>query len=211
MNVFGQQIPQWFWDYSGSIAVIVSLVYLFKKHSAYWHWSNASLVPLFILFAAQGNWMFAGLQVSYLIFGIHGLYLWFLEQQRDRSSLRFNEPAWYAVTWVASVLIFAYSVYVTDFSDRWNWVQFVTVLLSLIANFGTTRKWTWSWPVWIASNLVNIAWFMHTQTWGQFGLQFVLIAMSAYGWIEWARDDRLARARASRTESNLGEVIAGGV
>ncbi len=205
MNVFGLWVPQWFWDYSGSIAVIVSLVYLFKKHSAYWHWSNASLIPLFILFAVQGNWMFAGLQVSYLIFGIHGLYLWFLEQRRDHHRVKFNEPAWYAVTWVASILIFAYTVYVTDFSDRWNWVQFATVALSLVANFGTTRKWTWSWFVWIVSNLVNIAWFWHTQTWGQFGLQFVLIGMSMYGWLEWAKEDRQARVQP------VSEVAARGV
>jgi nicotinamide mononucleotide transporter len=204
MNVLGIEIPQWFWDYSGSVAVIVSLVYLFKKRGAYWHWSNASLIPLFILFALQGAWLFAGLQVSYLIFGVHGLYLWFLEGRRDRDRIRFNEPAWYAVTWIASIAIFTYTVFVTDFSDRWNLVQFTSVLLSLIANFATTRKWTWSWPVWIISNLVNIAWFWHTQTWGQFGLQFVLIAMSAYGWVEWARDDKQTRGVVSPEVSARG-------
>jgi nicotinamide mononucleotide transporter len=202
MNIFGLAIPQWFWDYSGSVVVVISLFYLFKKQIAYWHWSNASLVPLFILFAVQGAWLFAGLQVSYLIFGIHGLYLWFLEHRRDRGEIKFNEPAWYAVTWVVSLLIFGYSVYVTDFSDRWNWVQFFTVALSLVANFGTTRKWTWSWAVWIISNLVNIAYFWHTKTWGQFGLQFILIALSIKGWMDWANDDQEGVVRgANRVEA----------
>ncbi len=187
MNTF--TLPQWFWDYSGSLAVIVSLLYLFKKQLAYWHWSNLSLVPLFILFVSQGAWMFAGLQVSYLLFGVHGLYLWFLEQRRDRGEILFNEPLWYAVTWVASAVIFVYTVFVTDFSQSWNWVQFVAVLFSLVANFATTRKWTWSWPVWIFVNVVQAVYFYHSQTWGQFVLQFILASMSVYGWAEWRKQD----------------------
>lgn len=207
MNIFGLEVPQWLWDYSGSVAVVISLVYLFRKRLTYWHWSNASLLPLFILFATQGNWMLAGLQVSYLIFGLHGLYLWFLEHRRDRGEIRFNEPAWYAVTWVASLLVFAYTVYITDFGNVWNWVQFLSVSLSLIANFGTTRKWTWSWAVWIVSNLVNIVFFANAQTWGQFGLQFVLIGMSIYGWVEWSRQDRERNRSRANVAENATEAV----
>jgi nicotinamide mononucleotide transporter len=187
MNI--SSVPQWFWDYSGSVFVVISLVYLFRKQITYWHWSNASNIPLFILFMSQGAWQFAGLQVAYLIFGIHGLYLWFLEQRRDRGEIQFNEPLWYAVTWVASLVIFAYTVWVTDFKNPWNWVQFVAVALSLIANFGTTRKWSWSWPVWILVNAIQSVYFYNSQTWGQFGLQFILAAMSVYGWLEWRKQD----------------------
>jgi nicotinamide mononucleotide transporter len=192
MNVFGLDVPQWFWDYSGSVAVVISLVYLFKKQLAYWHWSNASLVPLFVLFMLQEAWMFAGLQVTYLIFGVHGLYLWWLEQRRDKGEIRFNEPAWYAVTWVASLGIFVYTVLATDFSNVWNWVQFVAVSLALVANFGTTRKWTWSWGVWIVVNAVNVVYFFHAGVWGQFGLQFILAGMSVYGYLEWKKTEQMA-------------------
>ena len=190
MNILGLEIPQWFFDYSGSVAVVISLIYLFRKQIAYWHWSNMSVVPFFILFVAQGAWLFAGLQISYLIFGIHGLYLWFLEQRRDRGEIRFNESAWYAVTWVVSLAIFGYTVYVTDFSNSWNWLQFFIVGIQLIANFGTTRKWTWSWAVWIVSNVMSLVYFSHAQIWGQFGLQFILIALSIKGWMDWAKDDQ---------------------
>jgi nicotinamide mononucleotide transporter len=195
MNIFGFNIPQWFFDYSGSLCVIISLIYLFQKRFAYWHWSNASLLPYFLLFAATSQWMLAGLQVTYLIFGIHGLYLWYLEHRRDKSKVTFNEPLWYSVTWIASLLIFAYTVYVTDFSDRWNWVQFASVTLALIANFGTTRKWVWSWPVWILVNAVSAVYFYHLGLWAQFGLQFILAAMSVKGWMDW-RDDEIHQAPA---------------
>lgn len=61
MNILGFNLPQWLFDYSGSIFVIISLVFLFQKRFAYWHWSNASLLPYFILFATSSQWMLAGL------------------------------------------------------------------------------------------------------------------------------------------------------
>ncbi len=189
MNLLGLNIPLWLFDYSGSLFVIISLVFLFQKRFGYWHWSNASLLPYFLLFASGGQWMLAGLQVTYLIFGFHGLYLWYLERCRDKENVAFNEPLWYSVTWVASLLIFAYTVYVTDFSDRWNWVQFAAVTLALIANFGTTRKWSWSWPVWILVNIVSAVYYYHLGLWAQSGLQFILAAMSVKGWLDWRKDE----------------------
>lgn len=193
MNVFGLNIPTLALDLSGGICVLVSLYYLWAKRSTYWHWSNLSLLPYFLLFLSGKQWMLAGLQVTYLLFGIHGLYLWHLERQRDLRGVPFREGPWYAVTWVASLAIFAYTVVVTDFSQGWNWVQFVAVTLSLVANFGTTRKWAWSWPVWIVVNAIQAVYFWHSGYWVLFTLQFILAAMSGYGWREWRRDDLRAQ------------------
>ncbi|PYE53527.1 nicotinamide mononucleotide transporter family protein [Deinococcus yavapaiensis] len=187
-------IPQWALDWSGSLCVVVSLVYLWRKSSTYWHWSNLSLLPYFLLFASSAQWMLAGLQITYLLFGIHGLYLWYLESRKSKGEIRFNEPLWYGVTWAASLAIFAYTVAVTDFREAWNWVQFASVTLALVANFGTTRKRTWSWPVWMLVNAVSAVYFQHLGLWAQFGLQFVLAALSVWGWREWARqDEKVAR------------------
>jgi nicotinamide mononucleotide transporter len=190
MNQLLSSLPTWALDLSGGLAVLVSLCFLFAKRRAYWHWSNASLLPYFLLFASGNLWMLAGLQVCYLLFGLHGLYLWHLEERRDRGELKFNEPAWYGVTWVASGLIFAFTVVVTDFSAVWNWVQFGLVVVALIANFATTRRWTWSWPVWILSNVLGAVYYGHTQYWALFTLQFILAGMSVYGWREWQKDER---------------------
>ncbi|AZI43332.1 nicotinamide mononucleotide transporter PnuC [Deinococcus psychrotolerans] len=183
-------LPPLLLDLSGGLAVLVSLYFLFAKARAYWHWSNASLLPYFLLFVGGGQWMLAGLQVTYLLFGIHGLYLWHLEARRDRGELTFNEPLWYGVTWVASLAIFAYTTVATDFSESWNWVQFAAVTLALVANFATTRKWAWSWPVWVTVNAVQAVYFWHTAYWALFGLQFILGAMSVYGYFAWRKDER---------------------
>jgi nicotinamide mononucleotide transporter len=184
------RVPPLALDLTGALAVLISLYFLFGKARTYWHWSNASLLPYFLLFVAGGQWLLAGLQVCYLLFGVHGLYLWHLEARRDQGELKFNETAWYGVTWVASLLIFGYTVFVTDFSAAWNWVQFAVVAISLVANFGTTRRWAWSWPVWMLANAVGAVFYFHTGYWALFTLQFILAGMSAYGWRVWADDER---------------------
>jgi nicotinamide mononucleotide transporter len=187
MTLFNFTIPIWVLDWSGSGLVVVSLGYLFGKRVAYWHWSNASLVPYFALFVSGRQFMLAGLQASYLIFGVHGLALWYLERQRDRESGNFNERAWYNAGWILSLAIFCYTLTITDLIDGWAWLQLSIVSLSLIANWATTRKWAWSWPVWMTVNVAQSIYFRHLGLTGQFLLQFVLFAMSAYGWTVWRK------------------------
>lgn len=194
MTLFGWEVPTWLLDWSGSLMVVVSLWYLFRKRIAYWHWSNASLIPYFALFVSGRQLMLAGLQASYLIFGIHGLLLWRLEHARDQRGRHFNEGVWYQIGWILSLAIFAYTVTVTEFTDNWAGLQFTIVSLSLIANWATTRKWVWSWPVWLVVNLLQAVYFQHWHLWGQFVLQFALFAMSVWGWRVWRQDRRPTRA-----------------
>ncbi|MGE0309817.1 MAG: nicotinamide mononucleotide transporter family protein [Acidimicrobiia bacterium] len=190
MNLAGWDVPTWVLDWTGSTLVVISLVYLFGKRIGYWHFSNASLVPYFALFVSTREFMLAGLQASYLIFGIHGLALWKLEHRRDQGVGHFNERAWYHAGWILSLMIFGYTIVVTDFIDGWTWMQFTIVSLSLLANWATTRKWTWSWPVWLVVNTMQAVYFWHLQLPGQFLLQFVLFAMSVHGWRLWRNADR---------------------
>lgn len=189
MNLLALTIPQAVYDWSGSLLVAVSLVYLIRKHIWYWHFSNLSLIPYFILFMNTRQFMLAGLQVSYLIFGIHGLYLWVLEHRRDRHGKKFDEGFWYNLGWVLTLAIFVFSVTQSDFSTAWTWLQFIIVSLSLVANWATTRRWVWSWYVWLPVNTMQAVYFAHGKLWGQFGLQFILFAMSVQGLIVWKREE----------------------
>jgi nicotinamide mononucleotide transporter len=190
MELLGLDIPTWVLDWTGSALVVVSLFLLFEKRISYWHASNASLLPYFALFVSTEQYMLAGLQASYLIFGIHGLLLWRLEHRRDTTGTGFDERLWYHAGWVLSLAIFAWTAGITDFVDGWAWLQFTIVSLALLANWATTRKWTWSWPVWLVVNVLQAVYFRHLELWGQFLLQFVLFGMSIWGWVAWRRDDR---------------------
>ena len=190
MTLLGVELPLWVLDWTGSVLVVASLVLLFRKRMGYWHLSNASLLPYFALFLSGRQYMLAGLQATYLVFGVHGLLLWRLEHRRDQNGIGFDERRWYRAGWVLALAIFLYTVLVTDFADGWAWLQFTIVSLSMLANWATTRKWTWSWPVWLSVNTMQAVYFAHLRLWAQFLLQFVLFAMSVHGWAVWHRDDR---------------------
>ncbi|MBB6099317.1 nicotinamide mononucleotide transporter [Deinobacterium chartae] len=196
MNLMGFTVPLWVLDWTGSLLVVASLLALLRKHPVYWHFSNASLLPYFLLFVSGGQYILAGLQVSYLIFGLHGMYLWRLERGRDAHGQRFNEALWYNLGWMLTLLIFAYTVWVTRFSDGWSYLQFVVVSLALVANWATTRRWTWSWYVWLGVNTLQAVLFAHLGLWAQFALQFVLFGLSLRGLVLWSRDDRARLAHA---------------
>ena len=69
----------------------------------------------------------------------------------------------------------------------WTGLQFTIVSLALVANWATTRTWAWSWILWMVVNVLQAIYFAHAGLWAQFGLQFVLFALSAYGWSAWRR------------------------
>ena len=192
MSIGGLHIPIWVLDWSGSLMVVTSLWFLWHKRSGYWHWSNASLVPYFALFTSTGQYMLAGLQVSYLIFGVHGLLLWRLERRRREDGREFSQRPWYLAGWVISLGIFAYTIGVSEFTSLWTWFQLVIVSASLLANMATTRTWTWSWYLWITVNAAQAVYFWHFSLHAQFGLQFVLAAMSVEGARRWRREGSAA-------------------
>lgn len=185
MNIAGVDVPLWVFDWTGSLAVVVSLVYLARQELPYWHWSNASLAPYFVLFVASDQYMLAGLQLCYLVFGIHGLLLWRLEHRRDQGGRPFAERWWYRAGWVMTLAIFGYTVAVSSFPDAWARLQFAIVSLALVANWATTRRRLWSWNLWVAVNALQAIYFAHLGLWAQFGLQFVLAAMSVRGALAW--------------------------
>lgn len=189
LDIFGLSVPQSLLDLSGATLVAVSLVFLVRKHPWYWHFGNASLLPYFLLYLATQQFMLAGLQVSYLIFGLHGMVLWALEARRERRGLTFHEGVWYNLGWVLALGIFAYTVGITRFSDSWAYVQFAITTLALVANWATTRKWTWSWPTWMLVNALSVPYYLHFELYALTALQFVLFGMSVWGWWTWRRED----------------------
>lgn len=172
-------------DVAGSVLVVISLVFLIEKKPTYWHFSNLSLAPYFILFVLTEQYMLAGLQVSYLIFGLHGVLLWRFERLREDERTPFNERLWYNIGWMLTLLIFGFTAAISDLSSGWNVLQFAATSLALVANLATTRRWLWSWYVWLAVNALQAVLFFHLELWAQFALQWVLAAMSVMGLLRW--------------------------
>jgi nicotinamide mononucleotide transporter len=181
-------VPAWVWDWSGGILFLISLYFYFFKLPSAWHWSNASLVPYFIVFCMLELYMLAGLQVIYLMFGIHGLILWKLQERHNRWA-----PAWERLAVPFGLVIFGYTVYITQFADAWAWLQFVIVSLAIIGSVLLVLKKRSSWLVYIVSNVLGLVYFPHEGLWAMTFVQFAAALMSVYGYQQWKKDDEFIK------------------
>jgi nicotinamide mononucleotide transporter len=70
------------------------------------------------------------------------------------------------------------------------------------------RQNIWNWPVGLANNAAYLILFATTGLYGDAGLQIVYIALSIYGWWNWARRGSAARLPVMRTPTRVWNVLA---
>lgn len=177
-------VPSWVYDWTGGTIFMVSLYYFFYKSPRAWHWSNATLVPYFLLFIATGMWMLAGLQVIYLMFGIHGWILWRLQEKNNRWA-----PAWERLAVPFGVVIFVYSISITQFEAVMIWLQFAITALSILGSVLLVLKYPSSWLVYIAANVVGLIYYPSNGLWALTIVQVGAIIMSVQGYRIWKKED----------------------
>jgi nicotinamide mononucleotide transporter len=180
-----ETVPQWVWDWSGSLFFLISLVLYWTKRPSAWHWSNASLLPYTILFVVGEMWMLAGLQVIYLMFGGHGWLLWKLQEWGNVWA-----KTWERLAVPFGVVIFAYTVYVTQFADMWAWLQFAIVSISIAGSVLLVLKKSAAWLVYIPANLIGIVYYAHAGLWALTFVQVCAIVMSVYGYMMWRTQEK---------------------
>src|SRR5512134_2156445 len=88
----------------------------------------------------------------------------------------------------------------SGYIPRMTWLsplELAAAVLSALGVWLTARERIASWPVGIVG-LVLYAWvFQQSRLYGEMGLQFVFVAISAYGWWHWVHGDRASGAPAA--------------
>ena len=177
-------VPSYVYDIVGGIFFIVSLYFFWTKQKRAWHWSNATLAPYFFLFVATEMWMLAGLQVIYLLFGAHGWILWKLQEIGHNLA-----KSWEGLAAPFGGFIFLYTVYVTEFSDVWAWLQFLIVSIAIVGSVLLVLKMRHAWTVYILSNLIGLVYYPHSGLWVLTFVQVCAIVMSVHGYRQWKKDE----------------------
>lgn len=185
MSELLSSIPSWVYDWTGGIIFMISLYYFFNKEPKAWHWSNATLMPYFLLFIATEMWMLAGLQVIYLLFGGHGWFLWKLQQWGNTWA-----SAWEKLAVPFGMVIFFYTVYITQFTDAWAWLQFAIVSLSIVGSVLLVLKRSSSWLIYIVANVLGLVYYPHAGLWALTLVQIGAMVMSVIGYRMWREDER---------------------
>ncbi len=70
------------------------------------------------------------------------------------------------------------------------------------------RQNIWNWPIGIANGVFYVAVFLNSGLYGDAALQFVYIAMNAYGWVVWLRPREAAELPVTRTPIPVWQWLA---
>ena len=91
-----------------------------------------------------------------------------------------------------------------------TWLEIVAFVFTLACVYLNTREHVAAWPIGIVGTGLYAVLFFESKLYGDFGLQFVYIASSVYGWYAWSRgganDERLAVSRVPKKTA----LFAGG-
>ena len=68
-------------------------------------------------------------------------------------------------------------------------LEIIAVIFTLVSVWLTRKQNIWCWATGIVGTICYYFIFKHDQSWGNMLLQFVFLAQSIYGWINWGKAD----------------------
>ncbi|MBC8085900.1 MAG: nicotinamide mononucleotide transporter [Phycisphaerae bacterium] len=81
-------------------------------------------------------------------------------------------------------------------------------IFGVINVYLTVREKIWSWPVGIVNAILSAVVYYQIGFFSDFGLQFVYMAMSAYGWYHWLHGGaQRAELRVTRTAGSTASIL----
>lgn len=91
-----------------------------------------------------------------------------------------------------------------------TFVETLAAVLTLVCVWLTSKRMILSWPVGIAAIVLYATVFFDFKLYADFGLQFIFLAQSLYGWHNWT-NNRISETRTSVTRlTSLNRVISVG-
>jgi nicotinamide riboside transporter PnuC len=185
-------------EWVGGVAAAIGIFCLIFKSQGYWFWSIVNAVLWFWLYQSWGLNMTAGLQITYVILSAYGFLMW--ATTKDRIGL--DARSWkHALGGVLGLAILGYVIYAFQnegtfpMYTSWWWVEFLAVLISIVAFTMDAFKYRTNWLGWTATNFLFGPMFWHLGLMGPFVLTFVFQLFCIIGIIRWYREQkRLAAA-----------------
>lgn len=168
----------------------VLTVWLVVKENI-WNWpigilNSASFVILF-----WNSRLFAdmGLQVIYIILGFLGWY-WWLKGGAGRTALTISRTGlatWGALIGLSIVMTYAATRYLRSVNDSAPFLDALTTVMSLVAQYLLTKKKVENWFIWIAVDVIYIGLYAYKELYLTSGLYVLFMLMCMAGWRSWRK------------------------
>lgn len=167
-----------------------------------WNWpiGIANSAFYIVVFLNAQLYSDMSLQFVYVILGFLGWY-WWLRGGKGRKSLAVGRVGWRQSVVLAGVLLIATLVMtrvLVAVHDSAPFLDALTTVLSLIAEYMLTRKLFENWFVWIAADIIYIGLYTYKGLYLTTVLYIIFAAMCVGGLVQWRRS--LASRRAPMPE-----------
>jgi nicotinamide mononucleotide transporter len=165
-------------------------VWLLVKENI-WNWpvGIANAIFFIVLFLQARLFADMALQVVYVVLGFLGWY-WWLRGGRHQTKLdvtRTPLPQWIALAFITGASTWAMTVYLGSIRDSAPFLDALTTVLSLVAQYLQTRKYLESWLVWIAADVIYIGLYIFKGLDLTAVLYAIFLTMCIIGFAEWKR------------------------
>lgn len=172
-------------------------VYLLVKQNI-WNWPIGIInaVMYIVLFYQARLFADMGLQVVYVVLGILGWY-WWLRGGKNNTELTVQTTSKKhaaILLLVGVVATYAMHAYLVKIGDSAPFLDALTTVMSLIAQYMLTRKLIENWAIWIAADIIYIGLYASRGLYLTSVLYAVFLSLCIAGAIEWqkSRNAKLA-------------------
>jgi hypothetical protein len=183
--------------WGGGIAASIATWYLMFKKQGYWAWMIVNAGLWTYLFFHTGLPMLAYLQISIMLFSFYGMVQWALVKSRFGFTPKVSTDVFGAI--LASAL-FIYSIYayrnMSGYAGTlWWYIEFGSVLTSVMAITMDAFKYKTNWIAWTVSNAFSFPLFLHLYLHngtyaGPFWTIFLYQTINVVGFIQWYREEK---------------------
>ena len=154
-----------------------------------WNWpiGIANSAFFLVLFLRSGLYADSGLQVFYIVLGLLGWY-WWLYGGKDRTQLNVQHASAKTLIALAAIIMIAtwpFAIYLRSIQDAAPFLDALTTVLSLVAQYLLTKKYIENWYIWMFVDVIYIGLYIYKQLNLTAVLYFIFLCMCVRGFIEW--------------------------
>jgi nicotinamide mononucleotide transporter len=181
---------------SGAVGVWLAV----KENIWTWPVGIFNAVCWTILFLQARLFADMSLQVVYIVLCSLGWYWWLHGGSHKSALVVWRTPVvqWIVLGSIGALATFGMTLYLTAIKDAAPFLDALTTVLSLVAQYQLTRKYFENWHVWIVADVIYVGLYIYKGLYLTSVLYVVFVVMCVIGLARWRR--ALARSEAPHGE-----------
>lgn len=154
-----------------------------------WNWPIGIANNVFFIILFWNARLFAdmGLQVVYVVLGLWGWY-WWLFGGKNKSELkvsRCTKLEWVLILILSIISTYGMTLYLQSINDTAPFLDALTTIMSLAAQYLLTKKYLENWWIWISADVIYIGLYFYKSLYLTGVLYFIFLLMCIVGYRQW--------------------------